>query len=414
MTEQTSDLVSAFRPAGGDWWRRTGLDFENGRLTFAGRGVAELTAEHGGSVLAYDGERIRERIRSVRSAFERAGGAVDMFFAMKANRFRPVLNAVRGDGHCGIDACSPGEVQLALESGFRPEEISFTGSSLSEADVSAIVDLSMAINVNSISTIHKLGRRGVRRPIGLRVNPGIGVGATASLTYAGSIPTKFGIYPERIPEALRLARAYGLEIEGLHMHVGSGWMADGLPTFLSALDRMLQVAEPLGPLRYVNIGGGIGVTHRPDSVPVDLDKYAAGVLAAVRMRVPGARVSCEPGDYIANDAGILGATVTEVEEKGGVLFAALNVGFNTSPQSAHYGFTPTILHATGGPTGPSDRSYCVCGNINEVIDIFNASAQLPDLHEGDVVAILSAGAYASSMGSDHCMRRRAPEFMVRP
>ena len=374
----------------------------------------ELTEEHGGSVLAYDGERIRERIEAVRSAFERAGGAVDMLFAMKANRFQPVLDAVRADGRCGIDASSPREVELALQSGFRAEEISFTGAALSEKDASAIVGLPLAINVNSISAIHKLGRHGIRRPIGLRVNPGIGVGANPSLTYAGRVPTKFGIYPERVPEAVRLADSYGLEVDGLHMHVGSGWMADGLPTFLQALDRMLEATELMGRLRYVNIGGGIGVTYKADSLPVNLDDYAAGVLAAVRKWAPGARVVCEPGDYIANDAGVLGATVTEVEEKGGVLFAALNVGFNTTPQAAHYGFTPTVLHTTRGPSNERDRSYCVCGNINEVIDIFNAGAQLPDLHEGDVVAILSAGAYASAMASDHCLRDRAPEVMVRP
>ncbi len=412
MLKSKHELVRP-EPAGANWWIRPGLSHVDGRLVFAGHDVEELTSEHGGMVLAYDGERIRERIDAVRSAFERAGGQSKTYFALKANRFRPVLHSIRAHGDCGIDACSPGELARAIECGFRPEEISFTGSSLSEKDVEAIAGYDISLNVNSISAIHKIGHRGIKRPIGIRINPQIGVGGTSSLVYAGTTPTKFGIYPDRIAEAARLAESYGLEIEGVHMHVGSGWMADGMPTFMAALDRMLSVAEPLGTLRYVNVGGGIGVTHSAECLPVDLDAYAAGVTSAIRARFGDAVVCCEPGDFLVNDAGVLGATVTEVEEKGGALFVGLNVGFNSNPQAAHYGFVPEIVHTTRGPAGPNDRSHAVTGNINEVIDIFNAGARLPDVHEGDVLAVLSAGGYGSSMASDHCMRERAVEVMLR-
>ncbi|MFT6395267.1 MAG: diaminopimelate decarboxylase [Bradymonadia bacterium] len=399
--------------AGSDWWCRPGLRYIDDRLVFAGHDVEALTKANGGMVMAYDGQRIRERISSVRASFEKAGGSSQMYFALKSNRFRPVVDAIRAHGGCGIDACSPRELALALDAGFSPREISFTGSALSEQDVDAIVGHDVTINVNSISTIHKIGHRGTRRPIGLRINPQIGIGATSSLVYAGETPTKFGIYPERIPEAMRLAKSYGLEIEGVHMHVGSGWMADGMPTFMRALERMLAIAEPLGALRYVNVGGGIGVTHSARCRPVDLDAYAAGVTAAVRSRFGGATVCCEPGDYLVNDSALLGATVAEVEEKGGALFVGLNVGFNSNPQAAHYGFVPEVVHTTRGPAGPNDRKHAVTGNINEVVDMFNAGARLPDVHEGDVLAVLSAGGYGSSMASDHCMRERAAEVMIR-
>lgn len=389
------------------------MAYEGDTLVFAGVPFTELTHAHGGSVLAYDGQRVHDRIDALTSAFDRTGADAQVFYALKANRFASIVEVVRAHGRCGIDACSPAEVRRALDAGFRPDEISLTGTSLSEADIAAVVELPIAINVNSISAIHKLGRHGVHRPIGIRLNPRIGVGATASLTYAGALPTKFGIYPDRIAEAARLAESYGLEIEGVHMHVGSGWMADGLPTFLRALRLMLQLALPLGPLRYVNVGGGIGAAHGPMESPVNLELYGAAVTSAVNQEFPGARVACEPGEFIVGDAGVLGATVTEVEEKGGVLFAGLNVGFNSNPQGAHYGFAHGVLHASRAPAHSVEHTYCVSGNINEAIDIFNPSAVVPELHEGDVVAVLNAGAYSSSMASDHCLRERAPEVMVR-
>lgn len=386
------------------WWERDRLRYDGRHLVFAGRRVADLVAEHG-PIMAYDTERIRHRIHSLKDALTRTGQPSQVYYAIKANRFGPVVGAVRSTGVCGIDCCSPSEVRLALASGFAPEEISFTGCSLSNADVAAVADLPIRFNANSISAIHKIGHHAPGRAIGLRLNPGIGVGATPGLVYAGDTPTKFGIYPERIEEAVRLARSYGLRIEGVHMHVGSGWLNDGLPTFSAAVRRLAELAELCGDLRYVNVGGGIGSLHSDDGVPVDLDRYASVVAGAVRESVgEDVEICCEPGDYIVNDSCITAATVTEVEEKGGVLFVGLDIGFNANPQAAHYGFVTEVLSASRGPARQNARSYVVTGNVNEVIDVFNPAARLPDVHEGDVLAIVSTGAYSSAMQSNHCLR----------
>lgn len=390
---------------GSRWWQRERLTWDGDTLMFAGRPVDQLVAEHG-AVMAYDLERVRSRVRALSAAFSRTGRPHQLYYAIKANRFGPVVQAIRDTGVCGIDCCSPAEVGLALEEGFDARRISFTGCSVSNADVAAIAELPIRFNVNSISSIHKVGHQAPGRAIGLRLNPGIGVGASPGLTYAGKTPTKFGIYPDRVPEALRLARSYGLRVEGVHMHVGSGWLGDGLPTFGRAVRRLAELAGELGDeLRYVNVGGGIGVVHADGQVAVDLDAYATAVADAVRNAVGAdVEVCCEPGEYIVNDSCITAATVTEVEEKGGVLYVGLDIGFNANPQAAHYGFTPEVLSASRGPAGPGARSYVVTGNVNEVIDVFNPAARLPDVHEGDVLALLPTGAYTSAMQSNHCLR----------
>jgi diaminopimelate decarboxylase len=237
---------------------------------------------------------------------------------------------------------------------------------------------------------------------------------SSALTYAGHRPSKFGIYADRFDEARRLADSYGLIVDGVHMHVGSGWLARGLETFSRAVTRLTDFAATLPDLAYVNVGGGIGVPHETGDEPVDLALYASTVALVVRERLGDhVEICCEPGDYIVNDAGILAAEVTMVEEKGGALFVGLNVGFNSNPQAAHYGFHQEIVHASRGPAGPNAKRHCVVGNINEVIDNFHEDAPLPEVHEGDVLVMLNAGGYGASMVSDHCMREVARDVFVR-
>jgi diaminopimelate decarboxylase len=395
------------------WWERDALRFVGEHLTIAGQRVTDLVARHGAPLVAYDRSRIIANVNRLKGALVRSGQPNRLYFAVKSNRFGPVLGAIRSTGVCGIDCCSPGEVMVAINAGFKPEEISFTGSSISEEDVQMIGHLPIRLNVDSISMMHKVGRLFPGRRVGIRVNPQIGVGLSAQLTYAGSRPSKFGIYADRFEEALSVAQSYGLIVEGVHMHVGSGWLAHGLETFLRAVDRLCEFAARIPDLCYVNVGGGIGVPHSADDEPVDLDLYAGSIAGRVR-ELLGAHVEicCEPGDYLVNDSALLAARVTMVEEKGGAWFVGLNVGFNSNPQAAHYGFAQEMVHAERGLAAHDHRRFIVVGNINEVIDNFHSSASFPDVKEGDVIVMLNAGGYGSSMSSNHCMRRQATEVML--
>jgi len=395
------------------WWERPGLYFDDQRLVFAGRPVEALVAEYGAPATFYDRARIVENVTRLNDAFARTGQPHQTYYAVKSNRFGPVLGAIRATRVCGIDCCSPGEVRLALAAGFAPEMISFTGSAVSEEDVAAIGALPVRINVDSISMMHKVGRQFPGRRVGVRVNPQIGVGLSTQLTYAGTRPSKFGIYADRFDEALSVAASYGLTVEGVHMHVGSGWLARGLETFLRAVERLADFACQLPDLAYINVGGGIGVPHSKTDEPVDLDVYAGAIVSVVRRRLNDQiEICCEPGDYIINDCAVMAARVTMVEEKGGRLFCGLNAGFNSNPQAAHYGFVQELVHATRGPAPCDAESYLVVGNINEVIDNFHEDARLPTVREGDVLVMLNAGGYGSSMASQHCMREVAKDVML--
>ena len=244
----------------------------------------------------------------------------------------------------GIDACSPGEVLRALECGWRADEISYTGTNVSERDLDVLLAHDIHVNLDAISQIRRYGRRAPGRTIGLRIDPGAGAGYRAHLEYSGR-PTKFGIGLDRLEEALAVAREHDLTIDTVHFHAGSGWLGDGLAAFEAALARAVEATAWLiaagCPIGEVNVGGGIGVPARDDEPAVDLDAYAA--LLARHLGPLGVVVGAEPGDYLSKDAAILLGEVVTVEERGGVTFVGLDLGWNLNCAYFIYGYLQEIL-----------------------------------------------------------------------
>jgi diaminopimelate decarboxylase len=306
----------------------------------------------------------------------------------------------------GIDACSPNEVSLALDSGWKAEELSYTGTNLSDRDLDRILPHALDLNLDSLSAVRRVGGRAPGRPIGLRLNPGVGAGYTAQLTYSGDKPTKFGIYPEKLDEALALARQHRLGVRGLHFHIGSGWLRDGVETFLEALRRVADLARRIDGIEYVNVGGGIGVPLKESERAVDLDAYASGI--ARHLDPLGVTVVCEPGDFVVMDAGVLLVQVTTVEEKGGVTFVGVDCGFNAFCLPVLYHFPHEVVLCRAADAPPA-LACTVAGHINEAGDLFGEGIRLPEVREGDILVLLNAGGYGAAMASNHCARPHALE-----
>lgn len=250
------------------WWEREGLERIDGSLEFAGRSLAELVRGTGTPAFFVDAARVQHKLESLHHAL--SGLEHRVYYAMKANRFVPLLCYLRESGLCGIDACSPEEIQLALACGFDEADISFTATSVSDADLDTLVRHPRAhVNCDSLSLIRRLGERCPGRTIGLRINPGLSVsyGGNPRLEYAGARATKFGIYPDRMEEALALAAAHDLVVDTIHFHVGIGLLTRGLATFGQVLEACEPFLESVPSLRRVNVGGGLGVPHREENRP---------------------------------------------------------------------------------------------------------------------------------------------------
>ena len=196
---------------------------------------------------------------------------------------------------------------------------------------------------------------------------------------------------------------------GLHFHIGSGWLHAGLDTFLEAAQRGAEMARRIPGLRYVNVGGGLGIALQESDRGVDLDAYAQGI--ARHLGPLGVPVFFEPGDYVAKDAAILLVEVTTVEEKGGVRFVGVDCGFNAFGLVVMYHFHQEVVLCRAADA-PPDQRYTVAGHINEAGDLFAENCPLPQVSEGDVLAFLNAGGYGASMASQHCARPPARELVL--
>lgn len=393
------------------WWRRPGLDVVGDRLTVNGADLEALLREHGAPLFVYDLERPRENVRALQGALRRAGLDHVVRFALKANPDPVILGVLRGLGApgspdaVGIDACSPGEVEHALAHGWTAEEISHTGTNVSERDLDVLLAHPIRINLDGVSQLERLGRRAPGRRVGIRVNPGAGAGYTEHLAYAGERPTKFGVTEDRLGDAIEACRRHGLVVDTLHFHAGSGWLGDQLDGFDRALGRATRFLDRLADagfaIREVNVGGGLGAPARAEERAVDLDAYAQAV--ARHLAPYGVVAAFEPGDYVLKDAAVLLGEVVSIERRGDTTFVGMDVGWNVNCAYFIYRFAQEILPVRD-PLRARTRRVTVAGHINEAGDVFAEDYPFPDVEEGEPLAILNAGGYLQAMSSTHCLR----------
>jgi diaminopimelate decarboxylase len=383
------------------WWERPDLRYEDGQLLFGGVKLAALAAD-GTPAYVYRAGRVRENLERLRAALDAAGVAHDAYYALKANRYGPLLDMLRAQGRCGIDACSPAEVELAIEHGFREEAISFTGHAVSDADLEILRSRpGVHVNCDAISTIRRLGARSPGQRIGIRLNPGLGAGYNERLRYAGDKPTKFGIYPERFDEAMAAAQAAALTVDTLHFHVGSGYQGDALDVLDRVLEGAGRILDAHPAIRRLNVGGGLGVRMAETDAAIDLDRWAGIVARHARPR--GLRVAVEPGDYLVKDAGLLLVQVNTVEDKAGTRFVGVDAGLGILNLLAYYRI-PYVVAPLSPRPGARREHVTISGNINEAIDVLAEDVEVPALQEGDFLALVNVGGYGSAAASNHCMR----------
>ena len=383
----------------------------------AGRDAEALARRRGTPLYAFDLQRIGEQVVALQDALTAAGLRPRVLLALKAQREPEVLAYVRrlgaggGAGRVGLDACSPGEVLHGLAHGWRPHEISYTGTNLSERDLDVILAQDVHMNLDGLSQIRRVGRRAPGRNIGLRVNPRAGAawrGETESL-YSGTRPTKFGIYPERLDEAIALAASHDLKIDTIHFHVGDGYLTDALPAFERAVERVAAMVDTVVDggcaVGCINVGGGLGVPMVPGDEPLDLAEWA-GLLARHLGRF-GATIAVEPGDFLTKEAAILLGEVVSVEDRMGVTFVGLDMGWNV--MNDHFIYDAPFEYAVCARAyAARTQRVIISGHINEGDDLWAEDYPFPEVEEGEIVACINVGGYNQAMQMPHCLRPPAP------
>jgi len=395
------------------WWLGDALAAGPEGLTLDGVSVAELAARHSTPLYVYGAATVRRRFAQLRAALAGTGVAARIYYAMKANRFPPLLRLIRAEGDVAIDGCSPREVAHALAIGFDPAEISVTAGMLSRRDLAEFADQGVHLNLDTRSGLRRWGETaGHGRCVGLRLNPGVAVGwgDEPKLRYGAS---QFGFDEDSVLEAARYAQHLGLEVDTLHVHLGWGLQASAAPQIAQVYRRLAGWAREIPTVRVLNVGGGLCWKQRAQDQPLAVEAWAdllAEHLGPV-CRELGLTIACEPGTFVMASAGLLVAEVNTVELRASGTWVGLNIGHNLNVYAAHYDIPLAILPVARPLATPGPPVH-VAGNVNEANDVFARSIRLPKVVEGDLVALWPAGAYGAAMASDHCMRGLHVEVLV--
>jgi len=400
------------------FWETPGhLDVRGGKLFIGGLDAAELAHEYGTPLYVYNGSRIVENYSRIFSALKKHSDRdVRVYYAAKANTSIAVMKLL-SDAGAWVDVVSPNEARLALDCGFKRENVLFTGTSVSDRDQEALVEFGVTVNIDSFSQMRRLARFGPRK-VGIRWNPGEGAGHHEYVITAGKY-IKFGIPEEKIVDAFTEAVRLGLDPVGLHQHIGSGWLENDVDIFLETVDKTLDAArkitESLGKqLEFVDFGGGPGIPYMSGKLEFPLDKYASGICEKVKESgLDFGAIIIEPGRYIVGDSGILLTEINTVEEKG-VPIVGVDSGFGTLIRPILYNAQHAMVVCDKADREP-DRDFMIAGNLCETGDVFHQVKKLrplPTPIEGDILAILDAGAYGFAMSSTYNMRDLPAEVMV--
>jgi diaminopimelate decarboxylase len=393
------------------------LENQNGELYVDGVPATELAETFDTPLYVISEKRIRENYRRLHDALSRNYQKTRIYYAAKANSNLSVLKILETEGSY-LDAVSPGEVSIALKAGFPPERILFTGTSVRNDELKFLLDSNVTVNVDSLSQIDRLLSIAVPSLISVRVNPEIGAGHHTHVITAGK-QSKFGVWEEDALKAYETAKKAGVERFGIHMHVGSG-VLDAKP-FVLALEKLLSIAQRIHKqfgvdFEFIDMGGGLGVAYKPEDKELDLTLFSDTVLALFKRRIDeyglGEPFFCvEPGRYLVCDAGVLLTAVNTVKTTPFKKFVGVDAGFNTLVRPTMYGSYHHVLVADKLGS-PEEETYDVVGPICESGDVLARDRRLPKIEEGDLLAVLNAGAYGFAMSSQYNARPRAAEVLV--
>jgi len=384
----------------------------------------DLINRYGSPLYVYDAEVIRRQIERVKRAF--AALPFRPFYAMKANGALAILDLVRGAG-IGCDAVSPGEIFIARQAGFTPDNIWFTCSNVSDEDLRAIPDERIVINVNSMSEIDRILSLDLQNPIALRVNTDIGAGHHVDVVTAGG-GVKFGIDRAEVEQARMVVEDSGRKVVGLHAHIGSG--IDNIAPLIESARRLLELSTDFPNLRWINFGGGISVPYEPGSVEFPIDDYGAELtrIADRLLRARDLDAILEPGRYLVAESGTLLSRVTSRRLSGGQFWIGVDTGFNHLVRPSKYGAYHHIVNATNASAASLRPSFnieqmhdevVVAGNLCESGDVFTRdpsghpiTRKIDRTNVGDLLAFCDAGAYGFSMASLYNARLLPAEVLI--
>lgn len=406
------------------------FEYRDGQLCCEGVRLDRLAEEHGTPLYVYSASTIVDHYRRLRGALRELDHLI--CYAAKANSNRAILRLLHDEG-AGFDIVSGGELYRVLRAGGNARLCTFAGVGKSREEIEyALAEGVSCFNVESeaeLDCIDRIaGTKNVRAPIALRVNPDVEAGAHKYVSTGGS-ENKFGIAFNRIEEVYaHAARLPNIILRGVQMHIGSQ-ITDARP-FAEAINKIapivLGLKERYG-IKFFSIGGGMGIVYRSSFASgggewwrdeanaeaggaLTIDDYAAAIVPP--LRALGIRILLEPGRLLVGNAGVLLTRVRYLKQAEQKKFVVVDAGMNDLIRPALYQSYHEIVPVRESASAAAE-SVDVVGPVCETGDFFAQDRELPPFAEGDLAAIMSAGAYGFVMASNYNSRPLAAEVLVR-
>jgi diaminopimelate decarboxylase len=390
------------------------FQYHNGELYCEGVPVRNIAPRVGTPFYLYSSNTLAMHFRAFDSAF--SGVPRLICYALKSNSNSAVLRLLGREG-AGADIVSGGELFRALRAGIDPKKIVYAGVGKRKEEIEYALKIGILMfNVESGDELHALdeaaGEMRSTARIALRVNPNIDPKTHAYIS-TGLKENKFGIPIEQALEYYTAAKSLShVEIVGVHHHIGS--QITEVQPFVDALEKVLAFVKELKSagmkIKYIDIGGGLGITYKDETPPQPRELAQA---IQPMLKESGCTLVLEPGRAIVGNAGILVTSVLYHKNSGEKKFIIVDAGMNDLIRPSLYEAYHEIKPVVERSPKPERSVYDVVGPVCESGDFLAKDREMPLVQRGDLLAVMSSGAYGFSMSSNYNSRLRIPEVMVR-
>lgn len=386
--------------------------FKNGQLHCEDVKVTSIADKVGTPCYIYSYHTLVDHFTKIQKAFKSVDPLI--CFAMKSNGNLAVIKTLIDLG-AGIDIVSIGELRKALLAGADPKKIVFASVGKTEEEIKEAIKTGILFfNVESepeLKEINRIARKVNKKvKVALRINPDVAAATHEKIT-TGTLKKKFGIDLRTAHQMMKNRRSYpNIIFSGLHCHIGSQIITK--EPFIYAIKRVLEFIEQLRDdgieLEYLDIGGGLGIIYK-DEKPQTAQDFADAILPYLEQS--GLKIVMEPGRFIVGNAGILVTKVLYLKDNGVKKFLIVDAGMNDLVRPAMYDAYHEIVPVK--KSNVKSQKLDVVGPICESGDFFAHDRNLQVVRNGELLAIMSAGAYGYVMSSNYNVRGRVPEVMVR-
>lgn len=394
-----------------------GMTYRNPEVVyFPEKAVKEAIGKFETPFFLYEEEKIRDRCREFRNAFEKYFPNFWPLYAVKANSNPEILKIVAEEGF-GMDCSSPAEAWIAEKLGVKGE---YTGNYTTRNEFEFVMKTgNMILNLDDISMIETVAQLGMPETISFRINPGVGEGGGESMVLAGP-DAKYGVPFEKASEAYKKASLAGAKHFGIHMMTGTNVPIQKKDYFKMIVAKLLDIVATVKretgiEIEFLNMGGGFGVPYQPEEESLDMAEVAKSVKEAFDKKckeygLKEPRLMAEPGRWISCQAGFLVAKVHVIKDSY-KKFVGIDASSNDMPRPSIYN---AYHHISVLDSDDRDTEVVsIAGRICENNDQLARDRELPIMKVEDVVVIHNCGAHAFSMGHNYNGRTRSAEYLLK-